>query len=102
MPCEILHIGFSKIANDYKSDLIRLGYENFVQQVATYKSMSGSLEGLYYELLKRKEITPLESLPDVEKMELWSEVLRLDKTKNKKDRILLARALHGFGTYLNL
>ncbi len=48
------HLWDDNIAKDYKSDLIRLGYENFVQQVATYKSMSGSLEGLYYELIEKK------------------------------------------------
>lgn len=85
----------------YKSDLQK-DPESFLLLISSGTSVRGVLVQLYHELVNEGKCTKIEDLTPEEKDELLEEAKRISVKQEKNYLIEAQRALHGFGTFVQL
>lgn len=62
------------------------------QMIVKFKAVRESLFECYLILIKSKELTPIESLPENEKTDLWNECKKYCEPLSPNDRIKFVKA----------
>lgn len=93
--------GFIKLGIAYTEQFLNNG-DDFLVELANIESVLGSMLQVYSVLLKEKSIVPIENLPIEDKQRLFNEAKRLSKNLKEKHIKKVCRALHCFGTIVNI
>lgn len=92
---------YRDLAKIYKQQLEKEG-EAFLFTIGKMNSIRSVLVEVYHDLVRKGECTPIEQLPEAEKLDMWEFAKKYSESPLKTDVIELCKALHGFGIFIQL
>lgn len=101
---DVFKIGIEGLCRAYKVDFFKHGKNGFdyLKTLCSFQSTVSVLNSLYDILIREGKCVPIEMLETDEKTALWHEAKRLSAIKEQKHLIRVSKALHAFGTFLQI